>query len=816
MAAMADLLRDLRSSVRTLIKTPGFTAIAVITLAVGIGANTAVFSLVHGVLLNPLPYPHSEHLVAVYGRAAGYEKSPISYLNFLDWQRDSRSFSSMAIYRSQDYNLIGSEQGERLSGYMVSANFFSTLGINPTAGRFFNAADDHIGAAPVAIVSGSLWQRKFASSRSAIGRTLTLNGSSYTIVGVAPADFTFYGNSRDVYTPIGQWADPSFLDRRISVSARAFGRLKAGVTVSQAQAEMNNIAHELAQAFPEADKDLGINVISLKEDIVGNVQPLLLVLLGAVGFLLLIACANVASLLLARSTARRRELAVRAALGASRTRLLRLLMSESLLLSLGGGLIGIAAAAGITDFGVKFLPVSLPRIHEISIDTGVLMFGVGLALLAGVVFGVSPALRATRVNLLEVLNEAGRGGTGVRHRLHKVLIACEVAVAIILLAGAGLMLRTMAALWRVNPGFDPSHAITFSLSMPAGPNTTPAQTRARLRQFDAAMRAISSVKAVSVTLGSRPMIHDSSLPLWIEGEPKPAHDNDMHPAMFYLVESGFQRAMGVTLQQGRFISDDDDERAPTVIVIDDVFARNYLHGANPIGKHVHLEQFGVEAEIVGVVGHVKQWGPAGDPNSAIEAEFFYPFMQLPEKLMPMVANGVAVVLRTKGDPEAVMSTVRDAVGKLDSREVIFNVQTLDDVWASATAARRLTMLLLAALAVLALALACVGIYGVVSYMVGQRTQEIGVRMALGAEGPDILRLILGEGVGMAFAGAVAGIPVALGLTHIMANQLFGVSSHDPVTFVAVAVLLIVVALAASYIPARRAMRLDPMAALRDE
>jgi len=389
-------------------------------------------------------------------------------------------------------------------------------------------------------------------------------------------------------------------------------------------------------------------------------------------------------------------------------------------------------------------------------------------------------------------------------------------MALVLLIGAGLMLRSLAALWRVNPGYQPDHAITFSVSLPANSKTTAAETRARLRQFEAAMRAIPGVEAVSVTLGSRPMIHDSALPFWIEGEPKPDNDNDMHPAMFYLVESGFQRAMGMTLLRGRFISDHDDENAPTVVDIDDVLARTDFPNSDPIGQHIHIAQFDTEAEIIGVVGHVKQWGPGNDSRAAIEAQFYYPMMQLPPKLMQLIAPSTAVVIRTHDDPSAIMGPVRRAVAGLDPNEIIYAVDTMNGVLARSFAARRLSMILLAFFAAVALALSCIGIYGVISYLVGERTREIGVRMALGAQRSDVLRLILGQGAKMALLGVVLGVILALGLTRLMSSQLFGVTAHDPLTFAAVAVLLVVVALAACYLPARRAASVDPLQALRAE
>jgi predicted permease len=813
---MQALLQDLRYGLRMLARSPGFTVIAILTLALGIGANTALFSVVNGVLLNPLAYPQSGQLVALYGKTTGFEQAPISYLNFLDWQRDTHTFRSMAIYRNQDYNFTGTGEAERLSGYMISADFFPTLGVTPILGRTFRSDDDHPGAAPVAILGGGFWKRKFGSSFEIIGKSITLNGTSYTIAGVIPAGFTFYGHDRDVYTPIGQWTDASFRDRRVDVSSHGFGRLRAGVTLSEAKADMDGIAQNLAAAYPEADMDVSITLVSMKEDIVGNVQPFLIVLLAAVGFLLLIACANVANLLLARSVGRSREFAIRAALGASQGRVIRQLLAESILLAGLGGVLGLLLAFWGTKAVLGTLPGALPRANEVTLDSSVLLFTAGLSLFSGIIFGLAPTLKTSRVNLEEILKESGRGLSAARQRLQGVFVAVEVAMALVLLVGAGLMVRTLAALWRVNPGFNPRHAITFSLSLPAAPTTNSAETRARLRQFDDKMRSIPGVQAVSVTLGSRPMIHNSALPFWIEGQPKPANFQEMPQAMFYLVEAGFQQAMGVTLERGRFITPQDDEHAPVVVDIDHVFARTYFPHEDPLGKRINIAGFNVQAEIVGVVGHVKQWGLDTDAKSAIEAQFDYPFMQLPEKLMPLAADAVAVVLRTEGDPAAVMGSVRRSVEEIDSREVIYNVQTMDEVVSNSFAARKLSMHLLGVFAALALALACIGIYGVISYLVGQRTHEIGVRMALGAQGSDILLLVIWHGARMALIGVAIGIAAALGLTRLMANQLFGVSAHDPLTFGGVATLLFIVALAACYVPARRATRVDPMIALRCE
>jgi predicted permease len=812
---MTALLQDLRYTARTLLKSPSFAAIAIFTLGLGIGANTALFSIVNGVLLNPLPFAQPGQLVALYGKSTGFDRAPIAYLNFLDWQRDAQTVSSLAMYHGEDYNVTGRGEAERVSGYMISADFFSTLGVEPILGRTFRHEDDQMGVAPVVILGGGFWKREFGSS-DVVGQSITLNGTSYTIVGVIPASFTFYGQHRDVYTPIGQWSDPMFHDRRIAYSSGAIGRLQPGVTLAQAKADMEGIAQHLAVAYPEANKGVGVAVLSMKEDMVGNVQQLLLVLLAAVGFLLLIACANVASLLLARSMARSREFAIRAALGASQMRVIRQLLTESILLAGLGGVLGLLLAYGATKVVLGTLPGTLPRASEVSLDSRVLLFTLCVSLFAGILFGLAPALKTSRVNLQEILRESGRGSSGARHRMQGVFVVVEMAMALILLVGAGLMVRSLAALWRVNPGFNPSHAITFGLSLPTTPATNAAETRARLRQLDEKLQAIPGVQAVSSTLGSRPMIHNSSEAFWIEGQPKPVNDYDMNQAMFYLAESGFVQAMGITMERGRFLTPDDNEHSPVVIVIDDGFARTYFPNQDPIGKRVNLALFGVQAEVVGVAGHVKQWGLDADAKAAIQAQFYYSFMQLPDKLMPLAATGVAVVLRTQGDPTAVMGSVRRAVEEIDPGEVVYNVETMDEVVSNSFAARRLSMMLLSIFAALALVLACVGIYGVISYLVGQRTHEIGVRMALGAQPGDIWRLVIGHGVGMALVGVAIGTGAALALTRLMASLLFGVGAHDPLTFGSVALLLMAVAIAACYLPARRAMKVDPIVALRYE
>lgn len=812
-----ELTQDIRFALRQFRRNASVSAIAVATLALGIGANTALFSVVNSVLLHPLPYPGADRLVALYENAPGFSKASMSYLNFLDWQRMSRTFSSMAIYRYQDYNFASAGEGdaaERVTGMMVSADFFRTFGQTAVLGRDLAVTDDQPGAAPVAIISGGFWQRRFGAAASAFGQRITLNGLPYTIIGIMPAEFTLYGAQHDVYTPIGQWTDPNFRDRGVEVSTHAVGRLAPGVTLRESQADVNVVARSLSAAYPTVNKDIGIRVLSLKEDLVGNVQPLLLVLLGAVACLLLITCVNVANLLLARALSRSRELAVRVALGATRARVIRQLLTESALLAILAGVLGLLLAAVGARGARALLTNALPRADAITMDDHVLAFTICTCALAALLSGLAPALRGARADVQSVLKESSRGAGGGRHRTQRTLVLIEVALAVVLLVGAGLMLRTLQALWRTDPGFEPRNAVTFSLSLPGTPSTTSAETRARLRRLTGAMRDIAGVDAVSVTLGSRPMLHDTSLPFWVDGRAKPANLHDMPMTMCYLVESSFRQAMGLSLERGRFVSDADDEHAPVVIDVDQVFAHAYFPNQDPIGKRINISGFDVQAEIIGVVGHVKQWGLGADPASAVEGQIYYPFMQLPEKLMGLAAGGVAVVLRVRGMPGAVIASVRRAVNVVEPGDVVYDVKGLGDILATSVAPRRITMLLLSAFAMLALVIASVGLYGVISYVVHQRTHEIGIRIALGAQRGEVVRLVLDDGLRMAIAGAAIGILAALGLTRLMTAELFGVTAHDPLTFGLVAIMLIAVALVACYVPARRATRVDPATALR--
>jgi len=815
---LEDLARDLRFAVRTLARSPGFTAVVVLTLALGIGANTALFSVVNGVLLNPLRYAEPERLIALYSRTPNYDRASISYPNFLDWVRDNHSFSAVAAYRPDDFNLTGTGEPERVPAEMVSASFFPLLGVQPLLGRTLLPEEDQSGATPVVLISDGLWKRKFGSSPDVLGHSLTLNDVAYTIVGVVPADFHYTGinfHPSDVYTPIGGWSDPTFRDRRAGMGAFAVGRLKRGVTFEQAQADMDALGRHLAEQYPEADKDMGVALVPLKQAVVGDIRPSLLVLMAAVGFVLLIACVNVANLSLARSAGRNHEFATRAALGANRGRVVRQILTESLLLALAGGGLGLLAAFWGMRAALSVLPEALPRAEEIQLDAHVLLFTLVAAVLAAVLFGLAPALKTSRADLQETLREGGRGPSGARHRAQRVFVVVEMALALVLLAGAGLMIRSLAKLWRTDPGFDPHNVLTFYMSFPSTIDS-PEVVRATWRQLHDSLSAVPGVQVASLYGGAIPMASESDLPFWLEGQPKPSTQAGMKITLFYLVQPDYLNVMKIPLERGRFLSTHDDEHSPMAVVIDERFARDYFGGQDPIGKRINFAILDVTAEIVGVVGHVKQFGLDEGPAPGLEAQCYLPITQLPDQFIPLAARRVGVVARTAGSPLAQLGSIRHALSQANTQLVMYGTKAMDGIVADSLAVRRFSMVLLETFAALALLMSCVGIYGVIAYLAGQRTHEIGVRMALGAERREVLRMVLGEGAKLALVGVAIGVVAAFGLTRLMANMLFGVSTHDPLSFAAVAALLILVALAACYVPARRAAKVDPTVALRYE
>ncbi|MGC1619446.1 MAG: ABC transporter permease [Candidatus Acidiferrum sp.] len=813
------LMQDLRYGLRMLAKAPGFTAVAILTLALGIGANTALFSVVNGVLFNPLPYTHPEQLVWLAESKPNFATGSISFPNFQDWQKENHTFSSMGLSRAYFYNLTGFGDAEQLRGRLISSDFFTVLGVNPVIGRSFAPGEDAIGAAPIAMISGGLWKRKFGSSAEVLGKSLTLDGKAYAIVGVIPESFELSlggFHDIDVYVPIGQWGNPLLPKRGAGLGFHGIGRLKPGVSVEQARADLLRVTSDLAAAFPDTDKGIGAGVFPLKQTMVKGTQTFLLVLLAAVGFVLLIACVNVANLMLARSSVRVREFAIRTAMGASQGRLLRQLLTESLLLAVTGGTIGLLLAGWGTKVAIAQLPVTLPRASEIGLDAPVLFFTIAVTLACGVFFGLGAGLKSARPNLHDTLKEGGRGGSGSRHRAQSIFVVVEMALALVLLIAAGLMIRSISALWKVNPGFDSHNVLTFGVALPPAMSTAgPVGIRAALRQVDQELASVPGVESESLSWGATPIASDDEDLFWIEGQPKPTSDNEMDMALSYVVEENYLKVMRIPLERGRFFTSRDNESAPHVVVVDESLAKQYFGGKDPIGEHIFLPGKGGRAEIVGVVAHVKQWGLDTDDKEKLHAQLYIPYMQLPDETMAL-SNGTGVIVRYDPKMPAVAESMRAAIKRISGENVMSNTQTMDSIISDSLATQQVSLILLGAFAALALGLATSGIYGVISYVVQQRTQEIGVRVALGAKRTDVLRLVLGTGMKMAAIGVAIGIAAAFGLTRLMASLLFGVSATDPLTFSAVAILLMGVALAACYIPARRAMRVDPMVALRYE
>jgi len=820
-ASLERLAQDLRYGLRMLGKTPGFTAVAILTLALGIGANTAIFSVVNGVLFNPLPYPHPEQLVTLSESKPNFATGSISLPNFLDWQRENHTFSGMAMSRGNIVNLTNRGEPEQLRVRFITSDLFSVLGVNPLLGRTFAPNEDRIGGSPIALISEGLWRRKFSASPEAIGQTLALDGTGYAVVGVIPASFALSlgsFNNIDVYLPVGQWGNPLLPNRGAGLGFHGIGRLKPGVTIEQARADLAAISQSLAITYPDTNKGIAAAMFPLKQDVVGSVRVLLLVLLGAVGFVLLISCVNVANLMLARSSARAREFAVRTALGASHSRIIRQLLTESLLLSSIGGGLGLLLAAWGTQAALRRLPAGLPRAGEVGLDGRVLLFTTVVSLASGLLFGLAPALRGARTNVHETLKEGGRGQSGARHRAQGALVVAEMALALVLLISAGLMLRSLQALWNVNPGFNSHNVLSFGVALPPSMRAATADgIRAALRNVDQQMKAVPGVTAVSLSWGALPLAGDDEDLFWIESQPKPATDNEMKMALSYVVQEDYLRVMGIPLERGRFFSAHDNETAPRVAVVDDVFAKQYFAGQDPLGQRIVIPNKGGSAEIVGIIGHVKQWGLDSDDTESLRAQLYVPYMQLPDAAMQLSWNGTGALLRYEPAAAATVGeSVRAAIRSISSEHLMTQAQTMDEIIANSLNARRFSMLLLGVFAIVALGLSVVGIYGVVSYLVGRRTQEIGIRIALGARSPDVLRMILNEGMRMTLLGVAIGFLAALALTRVMASMLFGVSATDPLTFSGVALLLALVAVAACYIPARRATRVDPIVALRHE
>jgi predicted permease len=810
---LEQLWQDVRFGTRMLRKNPGFTAVAVLTLALGIGANTAVFSVVNAVLLRPLPFAQPNQLVDLYLKTRTTDQTSVSYSTFLFWQRESRTMQSMAAWDYESFVLTDMGEAERLSGRTVSGDFFSVFGVQPILGRNFREQDDTFEAAPVALISEGLWKRKFGASPTVIGNVLTLNQTDFEIIGIIPSTFRLW-NVTDVYVPAGRSENLSSSYRGPLKIYGICGRLRPNVTLVESKSDLVKVFRDFAAADPDSMHGaLGISVYSLKHDIIGDLQPTLLLLLGAVSFVLLIACANIANLLLARSVGRAREFAVRAALGASRRRLVCQLLTENLLLYCVGAGLGILFAVWGTQFVSTLFPTALPKMLPIALDSKVLMFAMLVSAFTGVLFGLAPALKSANPNLQNSLNEGSRGIASGRHLTQRIFVVTEISLALVLLIGAGLMVRTTHRIWATDPGFDPHNVIVFSVSSPPQSKIDPEAMRERNRQLEANLAALPTVQSSSQ--GIPPMVSDGWTGYWIEGQPKPKKTSDMHTASFFPVSPDYFRVMRIPIRKGRAFSDRDNHSAPIVIIIDENLARHMFPGQDPIGKRLNMAIFG-SVEIVGVVQHVKQFGLVGDSQAKIQDQIYQPFEQLPDEFAPAIGSEAEFAIRTSAPPTSLLSAIRATVGKSDDRQAVYGFRLMDDVLIDSQRTRRFETFLLGAFAAIAMLLATVGIYGVVSHLAAQRTHEIGIRIALGAQRWDILRIVIGQSGRMALTGIALGITASIGLTHLIASRLFGVSPTDPLTFTLVAAALLSVTLVASYIPARRATRVDPMTALRNE
>jgi len=828
---LTSLPQDLRYGARVLVKSPGFSLIAILTLALGIGANTAIFSVVNGVLLNPLPFHDPNQLVSLFQEIPNFKNGSISYPNFTDWRRMNTTFAGMAAYRSAGFNLSGNGEPERLHGEMISAGFFEILGVNPIMGRTFTADEDRLGANPTVMITEGLWKRKFGSRTDIIGQRMVLDDVGRTVVGVVPSSFHLRiqnfqrgGPMNEVYIPVGEFNEPKFYaERGAGWGLDAIGRLKPGVTLQQAREDMDRVSRDLAAAYPAIDSDKKANILSLKDEMVGRMRPILLILLGAVGFVLLISCVNVANLLLARSTVRQREFAIRLALGAGQPRVIRQLLTESLLLSLIGGAFGLVLAKFGTAAALAAVPRTLPRSEDIGLDPRVLLFTLAISVLAGIVFGLAPAWKAARGSLGGTLSESGRAVAGARGGAQAIFVIGEMAMALILLIGAGLMIRTLFQLWALDPGFDPKNVMTFELSGPHSYKTqSPDAIRSAFHQIHDKLASSPGVEAVSLSEGAHLMGSDDEEYFWFVGKPQPAHQSDLPMAILYDVEPDYLKVMHVPVKRGHFFTAADNEHAPAVIVIDETLAAKYFPNQDPIGQYLDFNTNPANPDkvpnpqIIGIVGHVNQWGLDSDGAEALHAQVYLPVAQIPDKDLQRGGLGADVFIRRQAAGGSNLAALRSRLLEFNSELVVHDPEEMEKTVADSISGKRFTMTLLGVFALLALLLASIGIYGVLSYMVGQRTREIGVRLALGAQRLDVLRMVLKDGARMTLVGVVVGVVGAMGLTRLMASMLFGVKPTDPLTFIAVTSLLCAIAMLACYVPARRAMKVDPMEALRHQ
>ena len=802
---MTALWQDVRYGLRTLLQAPGFTAVAVLTLALGIGANSAIFSVVHAVLLEPLPYEQPERIVMVWERwlKRGVNGS-VTAPNFVDWREGNEVFVNLAGWRRQSVTLTGVDQPERIPGVLASAALFPLLGIEAKLGRTFLPEEEQPGRHRVVVLGHGLWQRRFGANPAIVGTAVTLNAEPYTVVGVMPEGFQFPAGV-DLWTPLA--LDARQLSYTGAHVIQVAGRLKPGITLEQAQAGMNALARRIEPQRPHSNSGWGVALVPLHEQLVSGVRQGLWVLLGAVGFVLLIACANVANLLLTRAAARGREVAIRAALGAGRWRLVQQLLTESVLLAWLGGSLGLLLSLWGMETLVRFAPVGLPRIGDVRMNGWVLGFTAVASLLTGALFGLAPALRASRADLTGSM----RAALSAKSRLpvSGFLVVCETALALMLLIGAGLLIRSFARLQVVRPGFDSRGVLTAQIDLPEARYSGGARQSAFWRDALERVAALPGVRAAGIVSGLPLTGPHNSMVITIEGRP-PLEPSQMPFAFYKVASPDYFRALGVPLVRGRLFTERDVPGAPRVMLINDTMARRYWPGEDPVGKRLKLDNGEPEwVEVVGILGDVRQLALESEPG----AEMYIPVRQVPESFFP----AMTMVVRSDGvPPESLMTAVTGVAQKLDPNVPVYNLRTMDEILARSMASRRFSLGLLGLFAGIAMGLAAVGIYGVMAYSVSRRTHEIGIRMALGARGSDVLRLVVVESMGLTLAGIALGMAGAWALTRLLAGGLYGVSPTDPATFVVVALLLAVVALVASYLPARRASRVDPLTALRYE
>lgn len=817
---METLWYDLSHSIRALFKHPGFTAVAGLSLAIGIGANSAIFSVTNALLLRPLPYKNADRLVILWSRSPGLNvpQDWFSPGQYLDIKSQNRVFDETSISIGGSFNLTSEGPPEHVDGARVSSSLFSLLGAGPTLGRVFLPKEDEPGTPQTVILSNGFWQRHFGADASVIGRTLTLNGSEFTVVGVMPADFSL---NKEVMPAVNGIQNADLLvPLPMNESARAnrgnedfniFARLKPGITIVQAQAEMDVIADRMKQQYPgnyPPSGGLTISVVPLLEQVVGDIGLSLRVLFAAVGFVLLIACANVANLLLSRAATRQKEIAIRTALGASRTRLIRQLLAESMLLALGGGSVGLLVAALAVKGLRQFAPDNIPRLTEIGIDARVIAFTFVTALLTGIVFGLAPALRASRADINQVLKEGGRSSgsaSGGGNRTRKLLVVSEIALSLLLLIGAVLLLRSYQRIGNAYPGFNPHNVLSLRLQLPAAKYPNPDAIIAFFRRVGEVLDRSPEIESAATTY-SLPMstVALAWEPITVEGY-VPKNSQDSIISNVRIVSPDYFRTMGVPLLKGRYFDDHDTKGAPETVIVDQALAERFWPNESPIGKRLQRGGSSTWRTVVGMVSDAKQYSSEKEPPIAV----YFPFEQY-------VARSMFLVIRTGPDPAQMTGTITKDIQALDPDMPVFDVNTMDQRLHLSLARRRFSMFLLGAFAVIASVLAAIGIYGVMSYSVTQRTHEIGVRVALGAGPGNILTLVIRQGLALATVGTGVGLLSASLLTRVMSRLLFEVSATDPMTFVATPLMLAVVSVLASYIPARRAARVDPMVALRCE